>query len=250
MRAAGCALAATRAVAEGRVQNAFALIRPPGHHAEPDRIMGFCLLNNVALAVRHAQDSLGLERIAVVDFDVHHGNGTQEAFYEDPNVLYISTHQYPYYPGTGAATELGRGHGLGTTLNIPLSPGHNDQQYEAVYGALVPRMLEAFEPELILVSAGFDVMDVDPLGAMRVTAKGIAAIVGHLVEAAGRLCEGRLVLLLEGGYDMAGLQSGVLASLNALCASASELPNPLTLDETRLGDASRHLGIYRNYFTF
>jgi acetoin utilization deacetylase AcuC-like enzyme len=180
---------------------AFALVRPPGHHAERDRAMGFCLYNNVAVAAAHAIAS-GLERVAIVDIDVHHGNGTQWMFYDNPKVLYVSTHQYPFYPGTGAANEIGTGEGAGCTFNVPLEMGATDADYALVYRAAVLPVIEEFAPELVLVSAGFDAHERDPLASMRVTTEGYASMVRQLVNAA---TNGAIAFVTEGGYDLAAL---------------------------------------------
>ena len=237
VRAAGCTLAALEAVASAEMDRSFALVRPPGHHAEPDRAMGFCLLNNIAIAARHAQRALGLRRVAIVDFDVHHGNGTQAAFYDDPDVLFVSSHQYPFYPGTGASEEQGVGAGLGSTINIALRPGHGDVQYDAMYRSIVAPALRAFRPDIILVSAGFDIAAADPLAGMEVSAAGAGRIAAHLVAAADATCAGRIVFVLEGGYDLVGLREGVLACLEAMVggrAQALETDD----DVVALGDAA------------
>lgn len=248
VRAVGCALVATESVFKSPIPRAFALIRPPGHHAEPDKPMGFCLYNNVAVAARYAQDHLGVRRVAIVDFDVHHGNGTQAAFWEDPSVLYISTHQSPLYPGSGAATELGHGLGMGRTVNIPLGAGHGDAEYDAIYGALIARMLERFRPELILVSAGYDIAASDPLGGMNVTTEGFARLTAHLCNAADLLCEGRLVTVLEGGYQISALTDGVEASLNALAGRVQVEQPRGALVTLPLGDAAQYLELWEPYF--
>jgi acetoin utilization deacetylase AcuC-like enzyme len=192
---------------------AFALVRPPGHHAERDRAMGFCLYNNVAVAAAHAI-ARGLERVAIVDIDVHHGNGTQWMFYDDPKVLYVSTHQHPFYPGTGAANEIGTAEGVGFTCNVPLEMGATDADYALVYRAAVLPVIEEFAPELVLVSAGFDAHERDPLASMRVTTEGYASIVMQLVKAARN---GSIAFVTEGGYDL-----GALADcLDAAIAEAS-----------------------------
>ena len=246
VRAAGAAIAATEAVVDGTVRNAFVAVRPPGHHATPGSPMGFCLFNNVAIAARHAQRALGLSRVAIVDFDVHHGNGTQDAFYEDRDVLYVSSHQSPCYPGTGAPNEIGRGPGRGTTLNLPLCAGHGDRAYGAVWGAVVPRVVELFQPELVLVSAGFDLMANDPIGGMEVTAAGMRAIAASLTALAERVAGGRIVMVLEGGYDEGNLASGTLACIDALDAAE---PAPMDeLDELRLGDVRKYLSALREVF--
>jgi len=248
LRAAGCAIAATESVVSRQVRSAFAFIRPPGHHAEPDKPMGFCLFNNVAVAARHARAALGLQRVAIVDFDVHHGNGTQVAFYNDPYVLYISTHQHPLYPGTGAAGEVGEGLGRGRTINIPLRGGHGDAEYDAIYGSIVARILERFRPELILVSAGFDIAAEDPLGSMEVTSEGFARIAAHLVAAAEMTCGGRIVFALEGGYSLMSLQDGIFACLEAM-AGMIHVDEPRgSLSSLPLGDAGQYLDVYREFF--
>jgi acetoin utilization deacetylase AcuC-like enzyme len=200
--AAGAAVqAADHVIDHG--ESAFALVRPPGHHAERDRAMGFCLFNNVAVAAAHAV-SRGLERVAVIDVDVHHGNGTQWMFYDDPRVLYVSSHQFPFYPGTGAADEVGHGAGLGFTFNVPLEAGATDADYDLVYRDAVVPVLRQFRPQLVLVSAGFDAHESDPLASMRMTAPGYGAIVRTLIGAAP---DNRLALVSEGGYDLAALAS-------------------------------------------
>jgi acetoin utilization deacetylase AcuC-like enzyme len=247
MLSAGCAVTATEAVVKREVRNAMALGRPPGHHSEPDKAMGFCIFNNVAIAARHARTALGLKRVAIVDFDLHHGNGTQAAFWEDPSVLYVSTHQHPYYPYTGAVGEVGEGAGRGATVNIPLAAGHGDEEYAAIYGGLVPRILEQFKPELILVSAGYDIFVGDPLGQMEVTAEGFGRIAGHMKAAAEKLCDGRIVMVLEGGYSLPGLRDGVMACLAALTREPRKV-RAAALESLPLGDAQRHLGAYREWF--
>jgi acetoin utilization deacetylase AcuC-like enzyme len=192
---------------------AFALVRPPGHHAEASRAMGFCVFNNVAVAAAAALAS-GVERIAIVDVDVHHGNGTQWMFYGDRRVLYVSTHQHPFYPGTGAADEVGIGKGVGYTFNVPLEAGSNDADYELVYRDAVVPVLDAFAPELLLVSAGFDAHERDPLASMRVTTAGYARVVRHLKDVAGR--HGTLALVTEGGYELTALGACLEASFAVL----------------------------------
>jgi acetoin utilization deacetylase AcuC-like enzyme len=215
-KAAGGALAAVDKVMAGEVRNAFCLVRPPGHHAEPDRVMGFCLINNVAVAARYVQRRYGLSRVAILDFDVHHGNGTQAAFWSDPTVLYGSIHQYPFYPGTGAAAERGAGAGEGFTLNCPLAAGGGDKEFQdALEGTLLPAA-EAFEPEFVLVSAGFDAHGADPLGGMAVTEAGFGRLTKAIRRLADAKCGGRLVSVLEGGYDLDALGASVAAHLEAL----------------------------------
>lgn len=217
--AAGAALVAVQAVLRTAGLRALALVRPPGHHAERDRAMGFCLFNNVAVAAADALAS-GLRRVAVVDNDVHHGNGTQWMFYEDPRVLYVSTHQSPYYPGTGSADQVGRDRGEGFTLNAPLEAGATDGDYEQVFREIIVPVLDQFAPELILISAGFDAHERDPLAHMRLSAAGYAALNGQLAEAADRNCDGRLVAVTEGGYDLEALRECLEASIAAISGSA------------------------------
>ncbi|MFT5429568.1 MAG: acetoin utilization deacetylase AcuC-like enzyme [Myxococcota bacterium] len=249
LRAAGATLEAVDSVFDGRADRSFAIVRPPGHHAEPNRAMGFCLFNSVAVAAEHARQVHGAKRIAIVDFDVHHGNGTQAAFFNDPDILYVSTHQFPWYPGTGAAYEVGESGARGTTLNIPLRGGHGDSEYDAIYGGLLSRVLESFEPELILVSAGFDMMDGDPHGGMFLSASGVGRIAEHLVAAADRLCDGRLVMVLEGGYNLDNLKAGVTACITAMSRKSPEGQPLVALLEHELGDARRSLDIYRDWYT-
>jgi acetoin utilization deacetylase AcuC-like enzyme len=208
--AAGAAVVAAAHAIEQH-EAAFALVRPPGHHAEPDRAMGFCLYNNVAVAAASALAG-GLDRVAIVDFDVHHGNGTQHMFYEEPRVLYVSSHQYPFYPGTGAVDEVGAGPGRGFTVNLPLEAGAMDEDYDLVYRELVVPVLAEFSPQLLLVSAGFDVHERDPLASMRMTTAGCAALVGRLAAAAP---DGAVAFVTEGGYDLEALAACLEASFGA-----------------------------------
>ncbi len=217
--AAGGALAAVDAVLSRRVRNAFAALRPPGHHAESVRGMGFCLFNNVALAARHAQSLHGLERVLIVDWDVHHGNGTQEIFWRDPSVLFVSVHEWGNYPGSGAARERGEGPGEGFTLNCPLPAGSDG---EAVLAALSEALLPAadrFRPELVLVSAGFDGHRDDPLGHFRLDCADYARLTELCLAVADAHAGGRLVSLLEGGYNLAALGESCAAHVAALLAA-------------------------------
>ncbi len=214
--AAGAVLTAVDAVLDGPAgTRAMAVVRPPGHHAEPDRPMGFCLYNNIAVGAAYAR-SRGVARAAIVDFDVHHGNGTQAIFYEDPSVLFVSSHQYPYYPGTGAATERGRGAGEGFTLNMPLEAGAMDRDVIPRYTREAVPALEHFQPDLILISAGFDAHERDPLAGCRMSTAGFRALTALLVDAADRLCEGRVVLVTEGGYDLQALEECLEAVIGVL----------------------------------
>ena len=204
------------AIAAGEALNGFALVRPPGHHALRDRAMGFCLFNTVAVGAHHVRRHYGAKRVLIMDWDVHHGNGTQDAFFEDPSVLYLSTHQYPYYPGTGAAEEAGRGAGEGYTVNIPLPAGSGDAEYLRVFNEIVVPIAEKFAPDWILVSAGFDPHRRDPLGGMNVTERGFAAMAARLMRLAEKHAGGRIAFLLEGGYDLAALKNSVAAVLETL----------------------------------
>jgi acetoin utilization deacetylase AcuC-like enzyme len=201
--AAGGLLAAIDAVMDG-LANAFALIRPPGHHAEGDRAMGFCIFNNVAIGAKYALSAHGLERVLIIDWDLHHGNGTQRTFYEEPQVLYFSTHQYPYYPGTGHYSEIGDGVGKGYTVNVPLSTGYGNADYANILRHILQPIALAYQPQLILVSAGFDIYHQDPLGGMAVTEEGFARLIDIIMDVADAVCEGRLVVTLEGGYHLEG----------------------------------------------
>ncbi len=214
LAAAGCAIQAVDDVLSGRCRTAFCPIRPPGHHATRDRAMGFCLFNNVALAALHALEAGGLERVLIADWDVHHGNGTQAIFYEDPRVYVVSMHQHPLYPGTGSADERGRGEGEGTTLNLPMPPGLPAAEYVSAFLGALERVAKTHAPELVLVSAGFDAALEDPLGGFTLTASDFARLTRAAVEAAG--AKGRVVSVLEGGYNPPELGRNVVAHIGAL----------------------------------
>ncbi|HEU4929883.1 MAG TPA: histone deacetylase [Candidatus Krumholzibacteria bacterium] len=207
-----------RAVA-GEITNAFAAVRPPGHHAETERAMGFCLFNNVALAAAYALKHHNMERVLVVDWDVHHGNGTQEIFWSDPRVLFISLHQYPFYPGTGRADDVGDGDGRGFTVNVPMPGGFGDAEWLAAFHRVVEPIAHQYQPQLVLVSAGFDAHGDDPLGGMRVTETGFAAMADSVLAIAREHANGRVIAALEGGYDVDALSRSVEAVLRRLtCA--------------------------------
>ncbi len=214
--AAGGVFAGIDAVMSGKANSAFCAVRPPGHHAESSRAMGFCLFNNVAVGARYVQEQYGLERAAIIDWDVHHGNGTQEIFYEDPSVLYISTHQYPYYPGTGGAEERGEGKGEGFTLNVPLKAGTTAEEYLRLFEGTVLPALEHYRPEFILISAGFDAHRADPLAGILLTEETYASITSAVKRLAEEFSQGRIVSVLEGGYDLTALPLCVEAHLRAL----------------------------------
>jgi acetoin utilization deacetylase AcuC-like enzyme len=218
--AAGCAIAAVDAVFAGDVHNAFCAVRPPGHHASQARGMGFCLFNSVAIAARYAQSVYGAEHVLIVDWDVHHGNGTQDVFYEDGSVLFFSTHQSPWYPGTGAASETGHGKGQDRIINCPLPAGSGRAQiFEALRERLLPAV-QAFSPDLVLLSAGFDSRIDDPLGHFRLTDADFSEMTAMVVDVAEQYCDGRLVSLLEGGYNLQGLAMAAEAHVRALSGEA------------------------------
>lgn len=214
--AAGASVDLARAVARGEAPSGFAAVRPPGHHAEADRAMGFCLFNNVAVAARALQREEDAERVLIVDWDVHHGNGTEAMFLEDPSVAYFSTHQHPFYPGSGAATEIGRGAGRGFTLNVPLPAGVGDTGYASVFERLLAPWARRFRPDLILVSAGYDAHWRDPLAGEALSVRGYADLARSVCALADELCAGRVVCALEGGYDLEVLTYAILATLRVL----------------------------------
>lgn len=213
--AAGALVDMVDLVRSGDVHRGVALLRPPGHHARPSRAMGFCLVNNVAVAAAHAR-ATGSARVAIVDYDVHHGNGTQEIFYRDPSVLYVSTHQYPFYPGTGAEDERGEGEGKGATVNVPLPAGSGDAEYKDAFERKVLPAVGRFEPDLVIVSAGFDASAADPLAEMKLTASAFGWMTKELAKLADATAGGRILLALEGGYDLGALEDGLTAAIGAL----------------------------------
>lgn len=232
---------------EPRGTRAFSFLRPPGHHAEPDRAMGFCLFNNVAIAAAYAQRRYGLTRILIVDFDVHHGNGTQAAFYDTPQVLYVSMHQHPLWPGTGSPRECGVGKGLGYTLNFPLPPHGGDDVYRRVFHEILEPVAEQYRPELVLVSAGFDPYFDDPLANMRVTPAGFQLMALSLLGIADRHCEGKILFVLEGGYNLKGLQDSARAVLDAMLGAEPSHPLSLHPAETApevIGAAKRYVSSF------
>lgn len=223
--AAGAAIGAVDSVLTGTADNALAIVRPPGHHATAERQMGFCLLNNVAIAARRAQAKHNCARLLIIDYDVHHGNGTQDIFYADSSVMFISVHQSPFYPGTGALGEAGSGAGAGYTLNLPIADGHGDASYKRLFTEVVWPAAERFAPDLLLVSAGFDAHWVDPLAQMRLSLAGYDWLARECLRMAERLCGGKIVFVMEGGYDLEALAHGWRNIALALLGS-NELSDP------------------------
>jgi acetoin utilization deacetylase AcuC-like enzyme len=220
--AAGSVMTGIERVVEGKLSNAFAFPRPPGHHAKPDKAMGFCFFNNVAVGAMFALKRFQFRRILVIDFDVHHGNGTQKAFYTSPEVLYVSTHQSPFYPGTGALQETGKDEGEGFTLNVPMPAGMGDHEYLRVFREIIAPVGLEYRPELILVSAGFDAHRDDPLGGMALTTRGYGAITEEILRLADQCCGGKTVFVLEGGYNLRALEESIVAVLQVLAGVEAE----------------------------
>jgi acetoin utilization deacetylase AcuC-like enzyme len=214
--AVGGALLGVDQVMAGTVDSAFVALRPPGHHAERNRAMGFCLFNNVAIAARYAQQRYGLKRVLIVDWDVHHGNGTQQAFEADPTVLFFSSHQFPFYPGTGRASERGIGAGLGYTINVPVAAGCGDREYQEIFENILYPAACQFRPDMVLISAGFDAHSDDPLASMHLTEDGYERLTSLVRDIAERYSEGRIVSLLEGGYNLEALARSVERHLRTL----------------------------------
>ena len=229
------------AIASKQSSNGFALVRPPGHHALRDHAMGFCLFNTMAIGAEYLKRVYGAKKILIMDWDVHHGNGTQAAFYDDPTVFFISTHQFPFYPGSGAVNETGVGAGEGLTLNVPLPAGCTDVEYLQVFQDIVVPAAEKFQPDWILVSAGFDPHRRDPLGGMNVTEEGFGAMARLLLALANRFADGRIAFLLEGGYDLAGLRDSVAAVLAAMKTQAPLPAGHLPLAESRIEPVIRRI---------
>jgi acetoin utilization deacetylase AcuC-like enzyme len=226
LTAAGSTVAATEAVLAGDIDSAFCAVRPPGHHASPENAMGFCLLNNIAIAAQTARKRHGIERVAIIDIDVHHGNGTQDAFYEDGGVLYVSTHLFPFYPGTGPPQETGAGDGAGANVNIALPAYCGDREYVSAFDQLVEPVVQRFRPELILVSCGFDAHFADPIANMSLSNAGYGELAARSLRLAEELCDGKIVFLLEGGYDLIAVPWGVRTVLEVLLGE-KPTPDPL-----------------------
>lgn len=224
--AAGGVLSALESIMNGSVNQAFALVRPPGHHATAKRAMGFCIFNNIALAAKHAINRYKMDRVLIIDYDVHHGNGTQDIFYDDPTVIYFSTHQSPFYPGTGAFTETGRDEGVGTTINAPMPAWCGDTEYLKVFNEILIPIVKRFQPQLILVSAGYDAHWADHLAFMQVSITGFGKMVTIIKNLADEFCEGRLIFALEGGYNLQALAYSVKATFDVLLG-ATEIDDPL-----------------------
>lgn len=225
--AAGGAADVVRAVLRGEVDNGIALVRPPGHHATRERGMGFCIFNNIAVAAQAALDEFGLQRVLIYDWDVHHGNGTNDIFYDSPNVLFMSTHQYPHYPGTGDWREVGAQAGAGYTVNMPVPAGVGDEGFARLFREVATPLAERFQPELILVSAGYDAHWRDPLAGLHLSLAGYWEMAKGLVDLAKRLCEGRIAMLLEGGYDLKVLSLGVADTCRALLGEDAPGADPI-----------------------
>ncbi|MBI3815212.1 MAG: histone deacetylase [Nitrospinae bacterium] len=214
--AAGGVISGIDAIFEGKTDNVFCAVRPPGHHAERDRAMGFCLFNNIAIGAKYAQERYGVKRVFIADWDLHHGNGTQNAFYNDPTVFYISTHRQYIFPGTGRANEIGEGDGKGFNMNIPLSVGQGDIEYVSIFEERIYPAIMKYKPDLIMLSAGFDAHSDDPLGDMNLTAEGFGRLTDIICKAADEVCKGRIVSVLEGGYNLEALGESVVFHLKSL----------------------------------
>jgi len=230
--AAGGTIIAAEAVMDGKVNSSFALVRPPGHHATQDQAMGFCIFNNIAVAAKYVRTKYKLDRIAIIDFDVHHGNGTHDAFVSDPHVLYVSTHQYPHYPGTGKVEDIGIGEGKGTKVNIPLPAACGDTEYLTVFEKIIVPVTRRYQPQLIMVSAGYDLHWADELAQMQVTTTGFVGMVRIIKQLADELCGGRMAYVLEGGYNLEALSTSIKATFDVLLGKKTF--------EDKMGPPKRH----------
>ena len=250
LRAAGGMISAIDSVLSKEVDRAFPLVRPPGHHAEADRAMGFCLFNNVAVGAAYLTEVKGLERVLVIDWDIHHGNGTQHIFYDTSKVLYFSTHQYPFYPGTGAAEEVGSGDGMGYTVNVPMEPGMGDDEFIRIFEEILKPIIDQYKPEFILVSAGFDIYFEDPLGGMKVSPEGFAKLTRLLTDEADKICDGKIVFLLEGGYNLDGLWISTKEVIEELL-DKKKTEYKLSVSETNVDSLIDNIKkIYSDYWEF
>ncbi len=247
--AAGGGLSAVDSIMEGKIQNGFALVRPPGHHAEASRAMGFCIFNNIAIGAAHLIQKHGIKRILVVDWDLHHGNGTQNSFYDSAEVLYFSTHQFPHYPGSGHWNEVGEGKGEGFTVNVPLRAGKTDGDYLHILQQILRPIASEYKPEFILVSAGFDIYEGDPLGGMQITKQGFAALASELLSLATAFSQKRLLCILEGGYDLQGLHDGVEQVLYQLAGEASKPAIESTISSIIAQELAPVLETQKKYWT-
>lgn len=248
LRAAGGLIQLTDAVLTGRAANGFCMVRPPGHHARSHSAKGFCLFGTVAIAARHAQQQHGAQRILIVDFDVHHGNGTEEMFYDDPSVLFISIHQYPHYPFSGSLDDFGLGPGEGFNANIPFPDGVGDAGYLAAVRQVVAPLAQEFAPDAIFLSAGYDGHWMDPLSGHRLSVTGYTALVQELLALAGSLCNGRLICTLEGGYDLNALPHCILSTLRVLSRSAAPVSDPFGAVEERPDTANKVISTVKRRF--
>ncbi|MFC2164715.1 histone deacetylase [Acidobacteriota bacterium] len=246
--AVGGVLKTAELIMNGDITNAFAFIRPPGHHAEASQAMGFCLFNNIAVAAEYLQRKHGLKRILIVDWDLHHGNGTQHSFEQSKDILYFSTHQFPHYPGTGHWSEKGDGEGEGYTVNVPLRPGKTDQDYIYIFEKVLSPIAGAFEPEFILVSAGFDIYEDDPLGGMLISDRGFGAMTFSLLQMAKSVCQDRILFALEGGYSSEGLSSGSKQALLQLSGQAQKPDIDDTASSQTLQELQSVLEIHRKHW--
>jgi acetoin utilization deacetylase AcuC-like enzyme len=249
--AAGGMIKAVETALSGDCSRIFCLQRPPGHHAERGRAMGFCIFNNVAVAAHYARKMLGLKRVLIVDWDVHHGNGTQHSFEDDPSVLFFSTHQFPHFPGTGLYTEAGIGKGEGFTINLALGRGYGDAEYAAIYEKILKKVAFEFGPEIVLVSAGFDVHKSDPLGGMKLTPEGFAAVARSVMNVADSCCGGKIVFTLEGGYNLKVLGASVKAVLREMTGqTVSDPEQTASMAKRKKVDyvLKRCLHVHRNFW--
>jgi len=250
LRAAGGTISAIDSVLSGEVDRAFPIVRPPGHHAEADRPMGFCLFNNAAVGAAYLTEVKGLNRVLVIDWDIHHGNGTQHIFEDTSNVLYFSSHQFPFYPGTGAAEEVGTGNGKGYTVNVPMQPGMGDNEFIKIFQEILKPIINQYKPEFILVSAGFDIYFEDPLGGMKVTPEGFAKLTRMLTDEADRICDGKIIFLLEGGYNLDGLWISTKEVIEELL-DKKRAKYDLGDSETKVDDLIENIKkVYSDYWDF